>query len=80
MDYYVIKGPVGPDGSGNFGYAVKKQLEDVPVITPPHHEIFDATLFRNHQDAENALGELPHKVAKQCEILGVGVHQLARPA
>jgi hypothetical protein len=78
MDYYVIRGPVG---SGNsFGYAVKKQLDSMPVITPSHHEIFDATLFTNHQDAENALGELPHKVAKQCTIQGVTVRDLASAA
>ncbi len=78
MDYYIIRGPIGD--SSSHGFVVKDQLQDVPVIKPPHHEIWDATLFRNHQDAENALGELPHKIAKRCEIMGVGVHQLARPA
>jgi hypothetical protein len=46
---------------------------DYRTMEPGRCEIFDVRLFRFRADAENAIDQLSHGVAKTCEIVPVTI-------
>lgn len=73
---YAIQGEI----NGQTGFVVAPYSKSDPSHVQCSNDIFQATLFKHHVDAANALDGLKHGIAKCCRIVGVRIHEMVEAA